>query len=352
MILTSLREHDHQFVHKAITEHSLEPTPKAGFHAEQDYWFENARWKRVIERYAWGAVLFISDRERRAHATIVAIGQIDLVQGKVSQQGGWLDIKPDWYKEMAMELVQTKRQVKLEIPPCLGFHFPDVTCDGGKNEADRMEPACAWRERCIALQAFCQNNNRLQENVLRGKPPEQIVQMTTRLIANAGGIPSTKPTPKPAQSKTVATTQTAVPKMAKASDPTQNKAMFDFVAGVTQEVASAAGLNVSADLGKSGAAVGDLYLVDRTANSDYISIYKNDEPKPRAIASVRIRARVGLLVQLPIPNTSQLLEPIVPADVRVWIDGAFKSAVREVPQSGDRLEHIKHIMVAIIRGEQ
>jgi len=47
-----------------------------------------------------------------------------------------------------------------------------------------MEPACAWRDRCMSLQKFAQDNNRLQEDLLKGKSPEQIIQLTTRLMAN------------------------------------------------------------------------------------------------------------------------------------------------------------------------
>jgi hypothetical protein len=355
MLLTSLKENDTAFVAKAIQEHQLKNLPKAGFHSEPDYWQETNRWRRVIERYEWGVVMFISDRERRSHATIVAKGQVDLVQGRVSQQGTWVEIKPDWYREMALELSQTRRQNVLEIPSCLGFHEPDVICDGGKNEGGRMEPPCAWRERCMALQTFCQNNNRLAENMLKGKPPEMIVQMTTRLLAQANGIPSTHkpkaaaPAAKPAVVS--APKAPAVARATKAPDPAQTKAMYDFVASVTHEVASAADLQVSADLAKSGAAENNLYLVDRTSNSDYISVYIASKPKPRAIASFRVRARVGFLVQFPIPNTSALLSPIVPSDVRQWKDGAFQSAVADVPMTGDRLEHIKSIMVAIILGQ-
>ena len=181
------------------------------------------------------------------------------------------------------------------------------------------------------------------------------MQMTTRLLATATGIPSDRPQAKKAEAKPViqapAPNKPRPARPAKGADPDQTKAMYDFVATVTQEVASAAGLKISADLGKVAAEDGDLYLVDRTSNSDYISIYQQSKPKPRAIASFRLRARVGFLVQFPIPNTSPMLSPIVPSDVRAWKDGAFQSAVSDVPSVGDRLEHIKNIMVAIIKGQ-
>jgi hypothetical protein len=355
MMFMSLKADDTAFVAKALAENQLDPNPETGFHARPDYWQENVRWKRVIERYKWGGVLFITDRDRRSNATIVAVGQLDLQQGRVSTQGGWVDFKPDWYKEMAHELTKLSKGdgAKLQIPPCLGFHSPEVTCDGGKNDIGMMEPACSWRDRCRALQKFSIDNDRMQEVLLKGKSPEQIIQMTTRLLANSGSLatparaePKAKKEPKtPAEAKQA----TAGARGTQATDPDQAQGVYAVVASVAREVASAAGLNVSADMSKTAAAQGDLFLVDRTANSDYISIYQAHKPKPIALASFRVRARVGVLVQLPIPKSSPLLEPIVEADVREWKDGAFLSAIREVPTDGPRLERIKHIIVAIIK---
>ena len=355
MMLFSLKPDDTAFVSKTIEEHKLDPNPKTGFHAEPDYWQETVRWKRVVERYPWGAVLFISDRDRKSNATIVAVGQVDLVGGRVSTQGGWVSFKPDWYSEMAAELQRFQQGKRLEIPPCLGFHAPIVVCDGGKNEQNKLEAACAYRDRCRALRSFCISNKRTQERILSGKSPEQIIQLTTRLLGNQGSsVIARTPAAKPAKSQTSEPKQkpaSAAAKAAPATDPAQSQAVYQLVASVAREVASAAGLNVSADMTKTAAAVGDLYLVDRTTNSDYISIYQYGKPKSAAIASFRVRARVGILVQLPIPKTSPLLEPIVPEDVREWKDGAFLSAVKEVPPQGDRLEHIKRIMLAIIQDD-
>lgn len=359
MLLMSNKDMDTGFVAKAISEHNLSPSPKMGFHAESDYWMETQRWKRVVERYDWGAVLFISDRDRRANATIVAVGKLDVVNGRVSEQGGWRDLQPGWYKEMAMELsnLAKKPNQTLFVPPCLGFRQPDVICDGGKNEHNKMEPACAWRDRCMALQSFAETNNRLQEDLLKGKSPEQIIQLTTRLLTNGGAGVQLPPVPKPKATtpaagpkQAVAPKQPAAAKSTSSTDPAASKAVYEAVCLAAGEVATATGLKVSADYTKNLAAPGDLYLVDRTANSDYISLYQARKPKPLALASFRIRARVGVLVQLPIPKTSPLLEPIVAADVREWKDGAFQSAVREVSmEGGTRLEHIKHIIVAIIQ---
>src|SRR4029077_19707512 len=134
MSLMTPKDMDSAFVAKCIAEHKLNPIPKTGFHADPLYWQETERWKRVVERYEWGAAIFCSDRTRGAHATIVAVGSVDLEAGKVGRVGGMQDIQPGWYKEMAMELRDLKRNNgKLQIPPCLGFRAPDHICDGGKN---------------------------------------------------------------------------------------------------------------------------------------------------------------------------------------------------------------------------
>lgn len=377
-ILTSLKPDDNAFVAKAISENALNPNPVSGFHAEPDYWMETERWKRVVERYEWGAVLFISDRERKQHATIVAIGRVDVAKGKVSTQGGWNDIQFGWYHEMAMEFtaMMSKKGVHrvLQVPSCLGYRQPDVICDGGRNASNKMEPPCAWRDRCMAVQFWCVDNNQLQETVLKGKSPEQIVQLTTRLLerAHPPGRSSPRTTPKTAQAHEpvpaeerpaeaveesaesaesaapVQSSQPVVPRGKARIEPEQTQAVLDLVASVMTDVAAATGINVSADWTKAAASLGDIYLVDRTANSDYVSIYRKAKPKPLALASFRIRTRIGYLVQLPLPTTSPLLSGIVQSDVRKWNDGSFQSVVYGVQTEGDRLDHVKSIIASLI----
>lgn len=344
MMLMSNKDMDTAFVAAAIREHNLEPTPETGFHAKPEYWQENERWKRVVETYAWGAVVFIADRQRGSAATLIGIGKhVDLEQGRVSTQGGWVDFPPSWYKEMAMDLHSMKRATTLAIPSCLGFRVPDHICDGGKEpNSNRMEPACAWRDRCIALQTHAQVSNRLQEDLIKSKSPEQIIQLTTRLMERSGAQPASpvKPKTQPKQK---------LPESNATQTPENASGVHAIVASVASEVAAATGLKVSPDLSKGAAGPTDLFLVDRTERSDYISIYQARKPKPIALASFRIRSRVGLLVQLPIPKSSPLLKPIVEADIKEWRDGAFQTAVREVGLTGSRIEHIKHIIVAIIQ---
>lgn len=351
-MLVSHKDKDVQFVAKALSENKLDPLPVSGFHAEPDYWMENVRWLRVVERYKWGMVLFISDRTRNAHASIVAVGnKIDLELGRVSTQGGWIDFQPSWYREMAMDLRQQVKQPTLQIPPCLGFREPDEICDGGMNKLKKMEPACGWRARCMALQTYADESGKNQEDLLKSKSPEQIVQMTQRLL-DRKDKPNTKPKPKSLpiiQKQTPPSVQAAATEEAQNAVPTSNHAVRQVVTTVATEVAEATGAKVSPDCTREAAAIGDLYLVDRTTSSDYISIYKMAKPKPIALASFRIRAKVGMVVQLPLPKDSSLYKDLVDTDIKEWKDGAFKSAIKEVPLTGNRLEIVKHILVGIIQ---
>lgn len=345
-----MRDMDTVFVSKCIQEHRLDPTPVVGFHADPEYWRENERWRRVVERYPWGVAMFLNDRTRNAAATVVAVGKIDLDGGKVSTQGGWRDIQPGWYREMAMGLKSAQKQsITLTIPQCLGYRESDQICDGGLNPATKkVEPVCAWRERCISIQEYAADNNKAAEDVLKSKSPEQIVQFTTRLLERKPGKRSAQlkvvhSIPKPAAVSTVQ------PSGALANGTHTTGIVMAAIITVVEEVAEAAGIKVSTDRTRNTALPGELFLVDRTANSDYISVYVAHKPKAIALASFRLRPRTGLLVQLPVMKESPLLSGIVADDVKVWKDGAFQSAVRDVQLSGNRLEHIKHIMLALVQ---
>lgn len=357
MILQSNREMDVVFVSKAIQEHNLEPQPVSGFHAERDYWVETERWKRVVERYPWGSVLYLSDRQRGQSVTIVAVGKVDLETGKVSTQGGHQQIPPSWYPELAKDLRDAmKPDATLQIPPCLGFHESDHVCDGGVDSGTKkIEPACAWRNRCIAFQDYCGIQNRHQEDVLKSKSPEQIIQLTTRLLEKRGGKVSAPPNGA-SKAKSVKSSQkssdvvSAVAPAAETGQVGADTSMLQLLTSVISDIAAEAGLKAAPDCSKATATPGDLYMVDRTEHSDYISLYQDARPRPIALASFRIRPRMGgFVVQLPIPVGHKLLEPIVSEDVKAWKDGAFQSGVSHVPTSGLRLDHIKHIIAELLK---
>lgn len=354
MILQSGKYMDTSFVSRAIEEHKLEPTPVTGFNAEPTYWMENARWQRVIERYPWGAVIFMADRVNARTATVIAIGKVDVERGRVTTQGGQREINVAWYHEMATELKQAGQPDQLQLPPCLGHRKPDHICDGGLNrETRKHEPACAWRDRCIALQDHAVNTNRPQEQILQGKSPAQVVQLTTRLLERAG-----KPEPKPVSPARAATP--AKPKPAprpvasvagKEPDGFRDKLIMN-VSTFTASVAEAAGLKVALSEAKQNALDGELYLINRVNPSGYISLYKADNPEHHALAVFRIRPRVGgYNIQLAIPPTSELLAGIEPSDVKPYKDGKFLTMVSNCTPEGKRMDHIKRIVVAMLEAK-
>lgn len=338
---------DVAFVSKAIQEQKLDPMPVTGFHARDNYWQETARWRRVVEEYSWGNVMFLDDVERGMHATVIAIGKLDLETGRVLNGTSYKQIPIGWYSDLTSGLKSLATQVQLQIPPCLGFHENDHVCDGGMNvQTKRAEPPCSWRSRCTALQGLAVDQGRLQEDILRGKSPEQIVQLTTRLLERKQGHDVTAPShPAPKA-------QPAKQEGTKAKPPAEGPGLEQIVAEATKEVATACSTTMAAD--EMSAAAGELFIIDRTEHSDYISVYKAQGPKlrPKAVCSFRLRRRIGgFRVQLPLPQDSPLLEGIVPGEIGQWKDGAFQIVVNDVIPGQRRMDHIKNVMAALVRSD-
>jgi hypothetical protein len=352
---------DTAFVSRAIEEHRLEPSPVAGFNADPTYWMETERWKRVVERYPWGAVIFMTDRKHARAATVIAIGKVDLDKGRVTTQGGQQPITVGWYHEMVSELKQAQQPDQLQIPPCLGYRKADHICDGGLNRAIRkVEPACAWRERCIVLQEHAANTNRQVEQVLQGKSPTQVIQLTTRLLERAGKAEAKpverhdhKPVKQPAAAKPKPVAPTRQPAVPAAKEPDGfREQLIANVSTFTASVAAAAGLKVALGETKQNALDGELYLVNRVHPSGYISLYQAATPDHRALAVFRIRPRVGgYNIQLAIPPTSDLFHGVEPTDIRPFKDGKFLSIVNNCPPEGRRMDHIRRILLAMLEAK-
>ena len=82
MIHLSTKLLDLPFVAGLLRKNKLNNRPVDGFHTMQDYWTENGRWKRVVERYEWGAIVYASDRQRNEHFTAVIEGEFDIQTGR------------------------------------------------------------------------------------------------------------------------------------------------------------------------------------------------------------------------------------------------------------------------------
>lgn len=344
MILHSARSMDTQFIAKAIREHKLDPVPVTGFHSKPTYWQENARWRRVAEQYKWGYVLFIDDREKKLFATILVKGEFDLAKGTVAERGGHKrPIGVSWYNVLCDGLKDYKPDgSEIPLPPCFGHHEYDHICDGGTNpETKQPEPACAWRDQCMALQRHAAETDKKQTEILKGKSPEQIIQLSTKLLERYKPV---LPTPTPGDS---AAPKPAKPRKPKAkADDTGLKA---FVLDTCREVARRCCVGYADH--QQLAVANELFIIDRSASTDYISLYQAvPKARPRAICSFRLRKRIqGTHVQLPLDKGDQLLSGFVPEDVVAWSDGAFKCMVKDVIPGQKRAEYITDILTRIVK---
>lgn len=343
MILHSYREMDVTFVSKVISDQKLDPTPSPGFHARTDYWLESGRYRRVVERYPWGAVLFCDDREKGQHVTAVAVGKFDPNSGKVTLDGKVCFMPMSWYTDLVrgLKLDHTHKQPQLTVPPCLGFHETDHVCNGGMNlQTKKQEPVCGWRKQCVALQRHAANRGRYQEELLRGKSPEAILQLATRLLENEQANPTAEVVrPKPQ------------PKKRPKADPGKPPSLRDIAHDIVGDVAEATSRSIVSD--RSSLLAGDLLIVDRTARSDYVSLYlAQSQGTPKAICSLRLRVKSGgFRIQLPIPKDDPLLAKLGEQDCDTWLDGAFQSSIRDVTPGKPKMELTKQILVQLIQKE-
>lgn len=353
--LISHKDLDTMWVAKVLTDRNLNQNPNVGFANDPVYWQETTRWRRSVEKYSWGAILFLLDREGNRGATVIAIGKLDLDLGRVTVQGGHRMINLTWYHDMVQGLREAASPATLDIPPCLGFREADITCDGGLNrEHKKVEPVCAWRNRCMALQDYAAHEGKIPERIMSGKSPSQIVQLTTRLLertrstAPPDAAPAPAPKPAPATPKA-----TPVPRaLAKLSDGARAR-LVEKLHEAVKEIASAAGLQISPDWTEVNALPGDLYVIDRLERSGYISLYQRlAGNKSRALAAFRVRPRDGIFnVQLPVVKDSEHVKGIRAEEVVAHKDGKFLCMVRSVQPDTTRMAHIKYAIHCLLAEE-
>lgn len=347
MILVTSREFDKAFVAKIIKEHNLYPAPVPDYQAKPHYWQETYRWRRVIEEYKWGSVMFVTDRIRKVHSTIVVIGRIvDLKTGVIGVRQKRERILLSWYAELGKALADAKGQVQFNIPPCLGLHEQDHVCDGGVNAKTGLaEPACEWRSRCIALQSFCLEQGKSAEDVIKRKSPEQIVQITEKLLQRKlPSVNTIKSAPLPSY------TSNGTPVM---YNVTQIHAQIvSSLASSVRKIAARIAKECSVALAESRelARDGDLFVIDRTKNTDYVSVYlASSVGRPIPLASWRLRVRKRCFrVQFPLNPDDPLFAGITTGDVTPWRDGPFRAVVNDVSPDTLRCEHVVRIIKELI----
>lgn len=368
MIHVSMKLMDLAFVATTLRKHNLQGRPVDNFHMDEGYWLENPRWKRVMERYTWGVIMYASDRKNGDHFTAVIEGDFDPATGMAGADK--LDVS--WYEELVNSFEATVAD-KIEVPNCIGWHEADPTCDGGLNTAGEIEQACGWRGRCIPFQAHCAKLGKEPNELLNGKTPEEILALTGRLRGNAPAAPPPAATPEasakveaknaaehadvapvPIQAPTVSSPKAASKKAApaKPAQPAAKSApklsakpaepykspwaseryaeALPLVTALWTAILTAWGKSSFVDI--SAAKAGDLFVKDRTQKSDYISVYmKREKGVALALCSVRLRKGGRISIQLPIAlNAARHAYKEVGASVEGWADGQFKSVVRDL----------------------
>lgn len=371
MIHASKKDTDMGFIAKTLRERGLDPKPLPGFWDLPGAWDDSNRWRRAVERYSWGSIVFLSDRKADEHYTLVVEGELDVKTGVVKSSGKPEPLPVPWYNDLARRLnMEGAKAPVIEVPRCLGHHVSDYTCDGGYNPAQQLEKPCAWRSRCIALQGHCAKANCLPAEVLKGKAPDEVARFTAGLLPaelaaapvapaaapsgsaqvalarpqEATPVPATaakpspaKPTPK-AAAKVAPAAKPAAPVPA-AGPNTDAMTLFKGIWGGLQKALESAGLNTFVDGRKrkylpseDGAEVGDIFLSDRSQTSAYISVYAQPE-KGRKVALFAVRLRTGVVgIQLPLEPEHALLSKHK-ANVVKWKDGKFLCELKPVPTS-------------------
>lgn len=344
MIHVSRNEVDLKFISKTLEAQKLAPIPVPGFENLQGWHAEQGRYKRVVERYSWGAVVFLSDRQDDDHYTLVVEGEVNVEAGAVVKDGRTHSFPVAWYPQMAAQLNGSlqKSGMPIKVPGCMGYYEGDYICDGGYNPKGQMEAPCAWRDRCMLIQGACARAGRLPEEMLRGLKPEEVVRLSAKL-KQTEPIP---PDPASARAPTAASHTVAskdapaakkrhTPKPAPKTQPAQQGDFSKASAARSIYEALLARLQLmlpgrSVVHVQSEAKPGDIFVSDRTSNSDYIAVYIIPSGG-RKINIFAARLRKGCIaVQLPVPADHAMFSNLK-AGVETWLDGKWVSVLRPVP---------------------
>lgn len=359
LVHVSTVEVDVRFVAKTISERKLEPIPLANFTESDDWHCENHRWKRVFERYSWGGVLFISDRDEDEHYTMVLEGEVDLGAGFIRRgdgvkesflsgialaNGNRVPYNAQWYQRMAIifseSLQKSGRSAK--VPPCLGSYQGDHVCDGGYNPRGQMEAACAWRERCILVQGLCAREKKTPDDVLRNLSTEDIIRLTSRLMST-----------QPAVSPPVALRAPAVPAIATvpvdavkaknvvrksvnkiASPRTGAAAEYDFTLPDAIKSAIANKLVSLKIVDRESAQPGDLYF-RKAASYESLMLKKSETDKgaDRGVFTIMWQKSATVSLRFAVDFNDAILSGISGVENMTKPDGQFISQVKRLVQS-------------------
>lgn len=330
MILSSAEDTDLMFIKKALSDRKLEPCPLPNFREMPHAYEETERWRRIVERYKWGAIIFLSDKEEDEHFTLVAIGEVDLVAGRVTDSERSATFPVPWYEQLAKHFRPLERTgARIPVPKCLGHYYGDYTCDGGYNPKGQLEPPCAWRDRCVTLLNGCARLRQLPEEVVKDKSAEEVVKLTTKMQEQLGPIPP-PPVPDPKQIPVVR--EEEVKKVEKKTEVSKD---FDVAGKLHAELLQRLAAKFpdrALGTDKKALSPGDFLITDRLANSSYISIdCMREKGWPLVLYTVRFKTN-GIDVQTCLPVDSELYSAIPKSAVRSWTDGPRRSCVKGVPE--------------------
>jgi hypothetical protein len=329
VIFQSPEYEDFDFVRKILAEKKLSPLPLEGFASMPHALDQSLRWRRRVERYSWGCVVFATDRQEGRRGTFVVVGDLDIHTGIV--KGERRSALPGWYLDLARYFAAEPAQTAIEVPPCLGFHEPDYVCDGGVNPAGVFEVRCGWRARCVALQEHAVAKGKDPREILGTAEPEKIVQITARLETE--------------RERAEALYRQSRREREPTANPAASQTLSQFWTRLSTALAPRAFRQTRAEAG-----AGEFYAVDRSGSSGYLSVYYQPEHgRPVGVASLRVK-QDGVTLQLPITPESRLLDE-VRVHVVAWRDRVFLSAVKKIPSAVSVEKAVAIVVSAIDVGE-
>lgn len=336
MIWVSTRLHDELFKVRTFRNERLTPTPVGDHWKTEGAFFENASFKRIVEKYPWGAVLYLTSRKHGQHFTIVARGEVDVWSGKVVEGDATMQLQDfvPWYDTMVREEcppASAAPQLALNNKPdCIGYHAgaeasdeDRVICDGGVNAEGAVEPACSWREDCINFQAWCGKEGREPQSFLEGKSKEDQAKIVLAIA---------RPKPQPVKPPKASKVEVKVPeddgapklpdvrplrKTATGPAPISGEELMNRTRALTNAATrifnGIARQTERALVRERGLAqVGDFFITDRRVRSKYLALYaQNRKGRATPIMSTRLRPQqMVLAIQLPVDIVRPELDPI------------------------------------------
>jgi hypothetical protein len=250
------------------------------------------------------------------------------------------------------------------IPVCAGEYESCDVCDGDDNGVGREETMpCAWRDRCVAFQAFIKDRNRVVEDYLTdfGEQYASAIAGDSRFVALCdaqikkygvidGAINKAPGKPKHLRKKVSRKARTASAKAAKATAKKRRRELESLFQHFKMHLIE--NLDGRKFVPPKGIIVpGMLYSIDRSDTSGYIAIYcKKSGVKGVPVAQLMLRPKtVSYDIELPVEYTGYLgvgkatMRKIKPEHIE---NGRFKSVCKNMDKEGVALvaQTIAHLI--------